>query len=90
MLPPGVCKQSRTQLQWQHHIMVPQIRNSNVNPIVMWSERGTDFDTLPQRGKSPVRLEVFTAVLMKVVDSWDVYAVSTGKWFPTLAMKVNS
>jgi hypothetical protein len=56
----------------------------------MWSERGTDFNTLPQRGKSPVRLEVFTAVLMKVVDSWDVNAVSTGKWFPTLVMNVNS
>ena len=59
MLPPGVCKQSRTQLQWQHHIMVPQIRNSNMNLVLMWSERGTDFKTLLQRGKSPVRLEVF-------------------------------
>jgi hypothetical protein len=63
--------------------MVPQIRNSNTNPIMVWSERGTDFKTLPQRGKSPVRLEVFTAVFMKVMD-----AVSIGKWFPTLAMNL--
>jgi len=50
-----------------------------MNPIVMWSERGTDFNTVPQRGKSPVRLEVVIAVFMKVVDSWDVNAVPTGK-----------
>jgi hypothetical protein len=67
--------------------MAPQIYNSNMNPIVMWSGRGTDFKTVPQRGKSPVRLEVFTAVL-KVMDSWDDNAVSTGKWFPTLAMNL--
>jgi hypothetical protein len=54
-----------------------------MNPIVMWSERGTDFKTLPQRGKSPARLKVFTAVLIKVMD-----AVSTGKRFPTLAMNL--
>jgi hypothetical protein len=47
------------------------------------SEGGTDFITLPERGKSTVRLEVFTAVLMKVVGSSDVKALSNGKWFPT-------
>lgn len=79
MLLPGVCKQSRAQLQWQHLVMAPKIRSSDMNPIVMWSERGTDFNTVPQRGKSPVRLEVVIAVFMKVVDSWDVNAVPTGK-----------
>jgi hypothetical protein len=68
--------------------MVPKIHNSNVNPIVMWSERVPDFNTLPQRGKSLVRLEVFIAVPVKIVDSWDVNAVSTGKWFPTLAVNL--
>jgi hypothetical protein len=67
--------------------MVPQICNNNVNPVVM-SEEGTDFNTLPERGKSPVRLEVFTAVLMKAVGSSDVNAVSSGKWFPTLAVNL--
>jgi hypothetical protein len=59
-----------------------------MNPTVMWSERGADFNILPERGKRPVRLKVFTVVLMKAVDSWDVDAVSTGKWFRTLAVNL--